>query len=71
MARSPAATEMTAAQVAEKSGLPRATVSTTLSRLAKSGEIRKAPRGYRLAFHARAVRDLLTGGKPGRHVSRH
>jgi CRP-like cAMP-binding protein len=42
-------TEMTAGQVADKSGLPRATVSTTLSRLAKSGEIQKAPRGYRLA----------------------
>ena len=41
--------EMTAGQVAEKSGLPRPTVSTTLSRLAKSGEIQKAPRGYRLA----------------------
>jgi DNA-binding transcriptional ArsR family regulator len=41
--------EMTAGQVAEKSGLPRPTVSTTLSRLAKSGEIHKAPRGYRLA----------------------
>jgi DNA-binding transcriptional ArsR family regulator len=42
-------TEMTAGQVAEKSGLPRATVSTTLSRLAKSGEVQKAQRGYRLA----------------------
>jgi uncharacterized membrane protein len=35
--------------VADKSGLPRATVSTTLSRLAKNGEIQKAQRGYRLA----------------------
>lgn len=42
-------TEMTAGQVADKSGLPRATVSTTLSRLAKNGEIQKAQRGYRLA----------------------
>jgi CRP-like cAMP-binding protein len=42
-------TEMTAAQVADKSGLARPTVSTTLSRLAKSGEIQKAQRGYRLA----------------------
>jgi DNA-binding transcriptional ArsR family regulator len=41
--------EMTAGQVADKSGLPRATVSTTLSRLAKNGEIQKAQRGYRLA----------------------
>ena len=40
-------TEMTAGQVADKSGLPRPTVSTTLSRLAKNGEIQKAPRGYR------------------------
>jgi DNA-binding transcriptional ArsR family regulator len=42
-------TEMTAGQVADTSGLPRASVSTTLSRLAKSGEIQKAQRGYRLA----------------------
>jgi DNA-binding transcriptional ArsR family regulator len=42
-------TEMTAGQVADKSGLPRPTVSTTLSRLAKNGEVQKAPRGYRLA----------------------
>jgi DNA-binding transcriptional ArsR family regulator len=41
--------EMTAGQVADKSGLPRATVSTTLSRLAKNGDIQKAERGYRLA----------------------
>jgi CRP-like cAMP-binding protein len=39
---------MTAGDVATKSGLPRATVSTTLSRLAKSGDIEKAERGYRL-----------------------
>jgi DNA-binding transcriptional ArsR family regulator len=42
-------TEMTAGQVADKSGLPRATVSPTLSRLAKNGDVQKAPRGYRLA----------------------
>jgi DNA-binding transcriptional ArsR family regulator len=41
--------DMTAGQVADKSGLPRATVSTTLSRLAKNGEVQKAQRGYRLA----------------------
>ncbi len=40
---------MTAGQVAEKTGLARATVSTTLSKLAKSGEVQKAERGYRLA----------------------
>jgi DNA-binding IscR family transcriptional regulator len=40
---------MTAGQVATKAGLARPTVSTTLSKLAKSGEIQKAARGYRLA----------------------
>jgi len=40
---------MTAGQVADKTGLVRATVSTTLSKLAKSGEVQKAERGYRLA----------------------
>jgi CRP-like cAMP-binding protein len=39
---------MTASQVAAKAGLARPTVSTTLSRLAKSGEVQKAQRGYRL-----------------------
>ncbi len=40
---------MTASEVAAKAGLGRASVSTTLSKLAKSGEIQKAQRGYRLA----------------------
>jgi CRP-like cAMP-binding protein len=40
---------MTAAQVADKTGLARGSVSTTLSKLAKSGEVQKAERGYRLA----------------------
>jgi DNA-binding IclR family transcriptional regulator len=40
---------MTAGQVADKTGLARPTVSTTLSKLAKSGEVVKAERGYRLA----------------------
>jgi DNA-binding IclR family transcriptional regulator len=39
---------MTAGEVATKAGLGRATVSTTLSKLAKSGEVEKAERGYRL-----------------------
>ncbi len=39
---------MTAGQVASKAGLARPTVSTTLSKLAKSGEVLKADRGYRL-----------------------
>lgn len=37
---------MTAGEVAAATGLGRATVSTTLSKLAKSGEVRKAKRGY-------------------------
>ena len=40
---------MTAGQVAAATGLGRATVSTTLSKLAKSGELAKADRGYRRA----------------------
>ena len=39
---------MTAGELATKAGLPRGTVSTTLSKLAKSGEVEKAERGYRL-----------------------
>ena len=39
---------MTAGQVATKAGLARPTVSTTLSKLAKTGEVEKAARGYRL-----------------------
>ena len=46
--RSQAASAMTAGQVATKAGLARPTVSTTLSKLAKTGEVQKAPRGYRL-----------------------
>lgn len=40
---------MTAGAVANATGLGRATVTTTLSNLAKAGEISKAERGYRLA----------------------
>jgi DNA-binding IscR family transcriptional regulator len=43
---------MTASQVASKAGLARPTVSTTLSKLAKSGEVEKAERGYRLGSAA-------------------
>lgn len=39
---------MTAGEVAAATGLARPTVSTTLSKLAKSGEVLKAERGYRL-----------------------
>jgi sugar-specific transcriptional regulator TrmB len=38
----------TAGEVAKATGLARPTVSTTLSRLSKSGEVGKADRGYRL-----------------------
>jgi DNA-binding transcriptional ArsR family regulator len=41
-------TAMTAGEVAAATGLARATVSTTLSKLAKSGDVLKAQRGYRL-----------------------
>jgi DNA-binding transcriptional ArsR family regulator len=40
---------MTAGDVAAATGLGRATVSTTLSKLTKSGEVTKAERGYRLS----------------------
>jgi len=40
---------MTAGEVAANTGLARGTVSTTLSKLAKDGEVQKAERGYRLA----------------------
>ncbi|MGO9976074.1 MAG: hypothetical protein ACLP01_25380 [Solirubrobacteraceae bacterium] len=39
---------MTASEIAAATGLGRATVSTTLSRLAASGEIAKAARGYQI-----------------------
>lgn len=39
---------MTAGDVAKATGLARGTVSTTLTKLAKTGEITKAERGYRL-----------------------
>jgi DNA-binding IclR family transcriptional regulator len=51
---------LTAGEVAEATGLGRATVSTTLSKLAKSGAIAKAERGYRLPESANAP-DLAQG----------
>jgi DNA-binding IclR family transcriptional regulator len=39
---------MTAGEVAKATGLERGTVSTTLSKLAKAGQVTKAERGYRL-----------------------
>jgi DNA-binding transcriptional regulator GbsR (MarR family) len=38
---------MTASQVAAATGLGRASVSTTLSKLSKAGLVSKAARGYR------------------------
>ena len=43
---------MTAGQVATQAGLARPTVSTTLSKLAKTGQVQKADRGYRLSSTA-------------------
>ncbi len=40
---------MTAGQIAAATGLGRAKISTTLSRLAKSGELNKVARGYQIA----------------------
>jgi DNA-binding IclR family transcriptional regulator len=39
---------MTAGEIAAATGLGRATVSTTLSKLATSGAITKAARGYQI-----------------------
>jgi DNA-binding IclR family transcriptional regulator len=39
---------MTAGDVAAATGLPPSTVATTLSKLAKRGELLKAERGYQL-----------------------
>jgi DNA-binding transcriptional ArsR family regulator len=39
---------MTASEIAKATGIPRATVSTTLTKLAKTGELAKAERGYTL-----------------------
>lgn len=39
---------LTAGEVAKATGLGRASVSTTLSKLTKTGEVTKAKRGYRL-----------------------
>jgi hypothetical protein len=39
---------MTAGEVAGSTGLGRASVSTTLSKLARTGEVKKAQRGYQL-----------------------
>jgi len=52
---------MTAGEVSAATGLARGTVSTTLTKLAKSGEVRKMERGYQLSKgggpRARGARD--------------
>jgi CRP-like cAMP-binding protein len=47
---------LTASQVATATGLAQPTVSTTLSRLSKTGEVVKAERGYRLSSSPGATR---------------
>ena len=46
---------MTAGEVAAATGLGRASMSTTLSKLAKSAEVAKADRGYRRAESSSAA----------------
>jgi DNA-binding transcriptional ArsR family regulator len=60
---------MTAGEVASATGVGRGTVSTTLSRLVKSGEVLKAERGYRLPDRggaAAADASAAEAAKPGR-----
>ena len=57
---------MTAGQVATKAGLARPTVSTTLSKLAKTGEVQKAARGYRLTIRGLDARQTQRSARtPG------
>ncbi len=51
---------MTASEVASATGLGRASVSTTLSKLAKSGEVTKAERGYQLSTTGSAATSATT-----------
>jgi DNA-binding IclR family transcriptional regulator len=45
---------LTASEVAAATGLGRASVSTTLSKLARAGDVNKAQRGYTLSDGAAA-----------------
>ena len=60
---------LTAGEVAKTTGLARPTVSTTLSKLSKTGEVVKADRGYRLPStndgSANAVEPATTPTTPG------
>jgi DNA-binding IclR family transcriptional regulator len=58
---------MTASEVAAATGLARGTVSTTLSKLAKSGELTKAERGYKLPASSPVSR---RGTGPSRSAAR-
>ena len=40
--------QMTASEIAKVTRIPAATVSSTLTKMAKTGELRKAERGYTL-----------------------
>jgi DNA-binding transcriptional ArsR family regulator len=55
---------MTAGEIAATTGLERATVSSTLSKLATSGAITKAARGYQLRHDSDAA-DVEGGGEAG------
>jgi len=58
---------MTAGEVATATGLNRGTVSTTLSKCVKTGEVLKAERGYRLPQRdGAAAAGTGAGAKPGR-----
>ena len=58
---------MTAAELATATGLGRGTVSTTLSRLARAGDITKADRGYQIAREPVTVGETIaerSGAEP-------
>jgi len=58
---------MTAAELATATGLSRGTVSTTLSRLARAGQITKAARGYQIAREPVTVGETIaerSGAEP-------
>ncbi len=59
---------MTAGEVATSTGLNRGTVSTTLSKCVRTGEVLKAERGYRLPERDGAASTATNAGedaKPG------
>ena len=62
---------MTAGEVANATGLGRATVSTTLSNLSKAGELTKAARGYVIAGQTSTddAARAATGAEDGQPVT--